>query len=367
MTLPQSRDILAPNHNTRTALCKGIASYFTGVSMITSDKRVQGWALLLILAWISQLLSSLIEVQGKHPVEAALIAIVLGIALRHFFSLPEKLEPGIKAFEKLLVLGIVLVGASLDFSLFVSQGFSILLLISLTMLTGLFGTLVLSRLAKLPVKLGVLLGVGTTICGGTAIAVIAPLIEAKEEETSYAIGTIALWGLAALIFYPIFASQLGVSDQTFGIFAGTAIHSTPQVVGAGHMFSEAAGTTATAVKLIRNCFIAPIAFLVLLWHRRSHHSQNVEKTDIRKAFPWFLFGYFVMAWLNTQGVFSPEVQQMLVSSGKFFILSGMVGVGLNTRLNVFSKVGFAPAGVGLAATLLVAGTSLLLIHLFGLS
>ncbi len=335
--------------------------------MITSNTRAQGWILLLFLAWISQLLSSLIEVQGKHPIEAAILAIVLGIALRNLFSLPENLEPGIKAFEKLLVLGIVFVGASLNFSLFASQGFSILILITLTMLTGLIGTLVLSRLAKLPVKLGILLGVGTTICGGTAIAVIAPLIEAKEEETSYAIGTVALWGLAALILYPLVASVLGVGDQVFGIFAGTAIHSTPQVVGAGHMFSEVAGNTATAVKLIRNCFIAPVAFLVMLWYHTSHHSQkNVKHTALGKAFPWFLFGYFVMAWFNTQGFLSHDVQTLFVSTGKFLILSGMVGVGLNTRLKLFRQAGFLPAGIGLAASLVVATVSASLISLLQL-
>ncbi|MCB0332289.1 MAG: putative sulfate exporter family transporter [Bdellovibrionales bacterium] len=334
--------------------------------MTNFPSRAPGWALLFIIAWVSQILSSLIEVGEKHPVEAALIAILLGITLRNLFSIPIKFDPGISAFEKLLVFGIVLIGASLNFSLFASQGTLILLVITITMLAGLAGTLLLSKLAQLPVNLGVLLSVGTTICGGTAIAVIAPLLNAKEEETSYAIGTIALWGLAALLLYPATAAWLGVSDQAFGIFAGTAIHSTPQVVGAGHMFSELAGTTATAVKLIRNCFLAPAALLILLWHQRSHHTKSNTRADIKKAFPWFLFGYFVMAWLNTQGVFPQDLQTMLVSTGKFFILSGMVGVGLNTRLNVFRQVGWLPAGVGLVATLFVALVSAASIYFLGL-
>src|SRR5205807_895270 len=110
-----------------------------------------------------------------------------------------------------------------------------------------------------------LLAVGTCICGGTAIALVAPLIRAKEEETSYAVAVIALWGVAAILIYPLGAHELGVSNEDFGLFAGTAIHSTPQVVGAGIVYSEESGKIATAVKLVRNCFMAPLAMLIALW------------------------------------------------------------------------------------------------------
>jgi uncharacterized integral membrane protein (TIGR00698 family) len=305
-----------------------------------------------------------VEIGGKHPVEAAVLAIVLGILLRNFKLVPKICLPGIKAFEKILILGIVLIGASLNFKNFASQGLHILTIIVVTMSVSFFVIYILGKVFKLPSALAILLSVGTTICGGSAIAVTAPLIKAKEEETSYAIGTIALWGLIAIIFYPKIAQVLGVSDINFGIFAGTAIHSTPQVVGAGFIFSDLAGKTATAIKLVRNCFMVPLAFLIAVWYTRnvlaSRESQETH-INIAKAFPWFLFGYFIMAGLNTMGYLAPEGVNAFNSAGRFLILVGLAGIGLNTVFSSFKKVGVKPLIVGLVGSLVVAGCSIFLI------
>jgi len=321
---------------------------------------------MFIVAIAATSLSKLVEVGGKHPVEAAVIAIVLGILLRNFKLVPKTFLPGIKAFEKILILGIVLIGASLNFKNFASQGLHILVIIVVTMAVSFFVIYFLGKVFNLPSALAILLSVGTTICGGSAIAVTAPLIKAKEEETSYAIGTIALWGLIAIIFYPKIAQLLGVTDLNFGIFAGTAIHSTPQVVGAGFIFSDLAGKTATAVKLVRNCFMVPLAFLIAVWYtRRVLKTQKSEDThiNIAKAFPWFLFGYFIMAGMNTLGYFTPEGVNVFNYAGRFLILVGLAGIGLNTVFSSFNKVGIKPLIVGLIGSLVVAGCSILLITL----
>ena len=325
-----------------------------------SKELLPGWAFLIIIALISKYLSGTFELGGKHPLEAALIAIIIGIALRNLSLVPTRTEAGVAAFEKLLVLGIVLVGAGLNFQTFLSQGLTLLLIIVATMITGLFSIYLLGRLFQCSQHLSILLTVGTVICGGTAIAVTAPLIKAKEEETSYAIGTIALFGLIAIPLYPFLANLLHASDMAFGVFAGTAIHSTPQVVGAAFVFSEAAGKTATAVKLVRNCFLAPVAFFCAF----KFGEGNTQDGSFRKAFPWFLFGYFVMAGLNTLGLFPPELVSFFVRTGKFFILVGMVGVGLSTRLSAFRSVGITPFFVGLLGSAIVGLTSMTLIWIF---
>jgi len=325
-----------------------------------------GWILMLVVAIVATSLSRLVEVGGKHPIEAAVIAIVLGILLRNSKLVPKICLPGIKAFEKILILGIVLIGASLNFENFASQGLHILAIIVITMAVSFFVIYFLGKVFKLPPALAILLSVGTTICGGSAIAVTAPLIKAKEEETSYAIGTIALWGLIAIIFYPKIAQLLGVTDVNFGIFAGTAIHSTPQVVGAGFIFSDLAGKTATAVKLVRNCFMVPLAFLIAVWYTRnvltSRKSQETH-INVAKAFPWFLFGYFIMAGLNTMGYFTVEGVKAFNSTGRFLILMGLAGIGLNTVFSAFKKVGVKPLIVGLIGSIVIAGCSILLITL----
>ncbi|MCB9030363.1 MAG: putative sulfate exporter family transporter [Deltaproteobacteria bacterium] len=327
-----------------------------------SIAMIPGYILMIVVAVISTYFSQLIEVGGKHPLEAAVIAIIIGVVLRNVKLLPETCEAGIKSFEKLLVLGIVLMGASLNFSTILSQGPKMLIIVLATMIVGFISIYLLSRMLKLSEKLSMLLAIGTTICGGTAIAVTAPLIKAKEEETSYAIGTIALWGLVAIILYPKVAQMLGVSDFAFGVFAGTAVHSTPQVVGAGFIFSELAGKTATAVKLVRNCFLAPMAFLITIWFAKTSKTET-SNIDFKKAFPWFLFGYFVMAWFHTKGFFTPEGVTAFTKAGKFLVLVGMVGVGLNTRLDAFKSVGLKPLVAGLVGSVLVAACSIACINL----
>jgi len=224
----------------------------------------------------------------------------------------------------------------------------------------------LGRLFGLPPALSILLSVGTTICGGTAIAITAPLIKAREEETSYAIGTITLWGLVAILLYPKLAQALSVGDVAFGVFAGTAIHSTPQVVGAGFIFSDLAGKTATAVKLIRNCFMAPLAFGIATWAARTSgpgEDKERRRWGAARAFPWFLIGYFLLAGANTAGAFTTAQIDGLSGLGRFVITVSMAGIGLNTSLRAFKAVGWKPLLVGLLGAIFVAAVSISMIAL----
>lgn len=327
---------------------------------------IPGWLLMLAVGSLAMFISKMIVLGGKNPIEAAVIAILIGIILRNTGRLPELFLPGIRAFEKILILGIVLIGASLNFKNISSQGANMLVIILVTMMISFFVIYYLGKIFKLPTGLAMLLSVGTTICGGSAIAITAPLIKAKEEETSYAIGTIALWGFVAIILYPKIAQIMGVTDVNFGVFAGTAIHSTPQVVGAGFIFSDLAGKTATAVKLVRNCFMVPVAFFIALGHAKTilkGKKKEGTRMDVVKAFPWFLFGYFLLAGLNTQGYFSAEGIHAFNTTGKFLILLGLAGIGLNTVFSSFKKVGLKPLLIGFIGALFVAGCSILMIHL----
>lgn len=324
-----------------------------------------GWILMLGVGTISMLLSNLVVIGGKHPIEAAVIAILIGILIRNSGILPKIFLPGIQAFEKILILGIVLIGASLNFRTIGSQGINMLVIILTTMLISFFAITFLGKIFNLPTALAILLSVGTTICGGSAIAVTAPLIKAREEETSYAIGTIALWGFIAILLYPKMAQLFGVTDINFGVFAGTAIHSTPQVVGAAFIFSDLAGKTATAVKLVRNCFMVPLAFFIAVWYANTIlkiQRNKGTRINVVKAFPWFLFGYFLMGGLNTQGYFSPEGVKAFHAAGRFLILLGLSGIGLNTVFAAFKEVGLRPLVVGFLGALVVAGCSILMIH-----
>ena len=327
---------------------------------------VPGWLLMVAVGVLSMLLSNLIVAGGKHPLEATALAVIIGLLARNSGFVPALFYAGIRQFEKPLIWGVILIGATLNFKDIGSQGPQMLAIILVTMTVSYFVIYFLGRLFKLSPTLSTLLSVGTTICGGSAIAVTAPLIKAKEEETCYAIGTITLWGLAAILFYPQIAKALGVGDIAFGVFAGTAIHATPQVVGAGFIFSDLAGKTATAVKLVRNCFMAPLALLIAAWFTRTYFqaaAREKKKVNWAKAFPWFLFGYFVMAGLNTAGYFSAKGVGGLTWLGRFLIVVSMAGIGLNTAFGAFRKVGLKPLVVGFLGALVVAACSIGMISL----
>ncbi len=327
---------------------------------------IPGWLLMIAIGLISMLLSRLVVAGGKHPLEATALAIIIGLLIRNLGLVPAVFHAGIKNFEKPLILGVIFIGATLNFRTIGSQGGQMLAIILVTMTISYFVIYALGRLFQLTPTLSTLLSVGTTICGGSAIAITAPLIKAKEEETSYAIGTIALWGLGAILFYPQIARAIGVGDIAFGVFAGTAIHSTPQVVGAGFIFSDLAGKTATAIKLVRNCFMAPLAFLIAAWFTRTYllaAAKEKKRVNWVKAFPWFLFGYFVMAGLNTAGYFSAKGISGLTWLGRSLIIVAMAGIGLGTVFSAFRKVGLKPLVVGLLGALAVAACSILMINL----
>ncbi len=329
-----------------------------------AKEHIPGWLLMAAVGVLAMLLSNLVTAGGKHPLEATALAVIIGLLARNIGAVPVVFHAGVKQFEKPLIWGVILIGATLNFKDIGSQGPRMLAIILVTMTVSYFVIYALGRMFKLTPALSTLLAVGTTICGGSAIAVTAPLIKAKEEETCYAIGTITLWGLAAILLYPQIARALGVGDIAFGVFAGTAIHATPQVVGAGFIFSDLAGKMATAVKLVRNCFLAPLAFLIAARFTKTYlqtASQKKEKIHWAKAFPWFLFGYFVMAGLNTAGYFSARGVAGLTWLGRLLVVVSMAGIGLNTAFGAFREVGFKPLAVGFLGALVVAACSILMI------
>ena len=332
---------------------------------------IPGWLLMLTLAIVSRFISQIIVVGGQHPLEGIVIGLIIGIVLRNLRIVPKVCYSGIAKFEKILVWGIVFLGASLTLEILKIEPYALIVL-AVTMVSAFWLIYYLAGKMGLKKKLGILLGVGTTICGGTAIAITSPLIEADEEVTGYAIGTIAVWGLIALFLYPYLAHLLNFTQKVFGVWASTAIHSTPQVIGAGYIYGDVAGEIATMVKLTRNAFMIPLAFGVAIWYRGSKYKKDkiavksTSRVDVLRGFPWFLFGYVVMAFLRGFGFFSPAGIHNFTVAGKFLILVGMCGIGLNTDLKSMSKLGWKPFIAGFIASAIVAVIALIMINIVGI-
>jgi len=326
---------------------------------------------------------------GRHPIEPVMLAIIFGMIFSNVWRLPKICGPGIKfSVKKLLPLGIILLGARLDFRSIIKVGAASVGLSVLETVVAFSLLLWLSHQLKLPRKLGLLLGVGTAICGGTAIVATAPVIEADEKDVVFAVATVTLLGLIWMFVLPILGEALGLSAKAFGVWAGLSIHQTPQVIAAGFAYSDnpaLAGSTATIVKLARVCLLAPVVFIVGWLHARGEAKSKGGKAkkniNYFKLFPTFVFGFLAMALLRTMELlpvlhfgksrfFAGGDYPLAVTCdqiSKYCIVISMAGVGLETTLTAMKQTGLKPFLASLAAALVITVMILALIKVLGIN
>jgi uncharacterized integral membrane protein (TIGR00698 family) len=303
-----------------------------------------------------------------------IFAVLLGLLVGNAAPLPAATGPGIRfACESLLRLAIVLLGAGFSFLAAVAIGAKALLMIVALMLLALGVAHALGRLAGVPGKLATLIGVGTAVCGNSAIGAAAPVIGARDEDVAFAIATNTLFGTLAVFAYPILGHALGMSDAAFGTWAGTAVNDTSQVVATGFAYGDTAGRVATVVKLTRNALMGVVIVALGLVYGRAGAGTGMPLfARLRRSVPWFVVGFLLLAMLETVGVFAAlsawtgaDVQGNLQRAARLLILFALAGVGLGTRFAALRRTGIRPLYVGLATALGTCAASYLLIALFG--
>lgn len=343
-----------------------------------------GLLLVFLVALLARFLQGLIPgpVLSK-AISEILIAVLMGLIVRNTIPLPANVQPGIAfSLHRLLRLGIILLGLRLSLQDVIATGLSSLLLIIVCIALALALAFGAGRLFKIPVRLATLIGVGTAICGNSAIVATAPTIEAKEDEVGFAVATITLFGLIAVIFYPIIGQALNLADRAFGIWSGTAVNDTSQVVATASAYSPAALNIATVVKLTRNTLMAPIIVIIgLLYQRMGERTQSTRMT-LGKIVPWFVLGFLAMSLVRTLGVAIGVFPQNVAQPGelaasaafltgadeasKFLILMALAGIGLGTNVASLRAIGLKPFVVGLCVAGVLSIVSLSLILAFGL-
>jgi uncharacterized integral membrane protein (TIGR00698 family) len=329
------------------------------------------------------------DATGKvsHPIEAVMMALILGMVISNLVKLPKAFSAGIKfSVKKVLPLGIIFLGARLNFNEMVKEGLLGAGMALLETAVAFMLLLWLSKVFKLPRKLGLLLGVGTAICGGTAIVATAPVLEAEEKDVVFSVATVTLLGLIAMFVLPVLAHAMHMSDKAFGYWAGLSIHQTPQVIASGFSYSAAAGGTATTVKLARVCLLAPVVFIVGLLHARGEAKDRgitaKRKINYLQMFPMFIFGFLAFALARTLGWLpvlhflepkffaapaqDPTLADWLVKFSSWCIIISMAGVGLETRFNAMKQTGAKPFVAALIGVLVVATMVLVLIRTLAL-
>lgn len=310
-------------------------------------KNISGILLSFILALAAAWLGS------KYPIIGGpVFGIVLGIIINNTIGKPEWSADGIKfTSKKILQWAIIVLGGSLSLTQVWKTGLQSLSVMLFTLSFAFISAYAFGRLMNIPFKLTSLIGVGTAICGGSAIAAVSPIIEAEEMEVAYSISTIFFFNILAVLIFPPLGHLLGFSDTGFGLWAGTAVNDTSSVVAAGYSFSNHAGAYATIVKLTRTTMIIPISFIfavsMALKKKKSSKAGNTVNYSFKSIFPWFILGFLITSLLNTLGLFKGDTLSYLSSTGKFLIVMALTAVGLSADFKKMLKTGLKPLFLGL--------------------
>ena len=311
-----------------------------------------GILIALAIAITAFYLGKMIPVVG-----GAVIGISLGILTTSILNLPLVSQKGFKFTSKyILQLAVVLLGFDMNMSSVIRVGQQSLLVIIMTLSAAFLTVFAVGKMLQINKKLSILIGVGTAICGGSAIAAASSAINAEDQDISYSISTIFLFNVLAVFLFPVIGHLLKLSDTGFGMWAGTAINDTSSVVAAGYSFSNAAGNFATVVKLTRSLMIVPVTLaLAFITSRDQQEQQNFK---LAKVFPWFILGFLAAAILNSSGWLPLLIATNLALTGKFLIIMAMAAIGLNTSVQAFIKAGPRAVLLGAATWSAVAISSL---------
>lgn len=308
-----------------------------------------GFGLALIIAAVAKWLESLLPI---HLIGASVIALFIGMIINNFWK-PNKLIAGGLKFtsKKVLKFAIILLGASLSIGTILQVGKLSLMVMCFTLLTCFGGGYFVGKALGLNWKLSNLISAGTGICGGSAIAAIAPVIDAEDSDIAYAMSATFLFDMAMIVLFPIMGRALGLSDMAYGLWAGTAVNDTSSVVAAGYAYSEAAGDFATMVKLTRTLSIIPtvVIFALINVNLKKKAALAAGASDEIKAnvkftklFPWFILGFLALALVNSFGVIPEAVSATAKALSKFLMVAALAAIGLNTSFKDMKKSGIQP-------------------------
>ena len=310
-------------------------------------------SLAALACWIENLLPI-------HLIGSAVIAMFLGMALNPLMQKTKLFAAGLKfTSKKLLKFAIILLGLSLNITTILHVGRLSLTVMVFTLLTCFGGGYFIGKALGLNWKLSNLISAGTGICGGSAIAAIAPTIEAEDNDVAYAMSATFLFDMVMILLFPIMGRAMGMTDQAFGIWAGTAVNDTSSVVATGYAFSEGAGDFATMVKLTRTLAIIPtvITFAFIQLHLKRKEAQAgtqlKAKFSILKIFPWFILGFVAMSILASIFPIPAVLVSGTKTTSKFLMVCALAAIGLNTSFASMKKSGIRPMIHGFLISALV--------------
>lgn len=338
-------------------------------------KNLPGLLLCLLIATPSWILGTKYPIIGG-PVLAILLGIIITTIFPKliFYDFKEGIgfSNGVKyTSKKILQYSIILLGFEMNLYNIIKVGGQSIFVMIFTLASSFITAYFLGKALKLPSDTIILVGVGTSICGGSAIAATAPVIHAKDEDVASSISTIFLFNIIAVIIFPIIGHLLNMTDNSFGMWAGTAINDTSSVVAAGTSWSNAAGNNialqlATIVKLTRTLMIIPITLFLAFYTAKKSKNKKDNNFSFVKIFPWFIILFLVTSCLNTFANINTELTHQLVIVGKFMIVMAMAAIGLSTNLKKLISNGINPIILGMCCWFVISVVSLIVQRFMGI-
>ena len=319
-------------------------------------KLIPGLFLTLITAICAKLLAGSI-----HGIGAVSLAIILGILLGNLFNLSGKFADGIQyAEKKILTYAIILMGFNLQLGELSEMGITVFLIIIPTMLLTISSALLYGRILGFNGSFSLLMGAGNAVCGSSAIAAVAPVTTANEEEIGVSIGVVNLLGTAGMFILPLLAGLLSLNDLQSSYLTGGILQAIGQVVAAGFSINDHVGDTATLIKMLRVIMIGPIVMLVTIINRKKVTGNGGKKSYI----PSYIIGFFICSILasifHTDTTIIPNLRML----AKFLLTIAMAGVGMKIRFKSLLHHGPKALLLGLLTNLTQAAFMLLLILFF---
>lgn len=329
---------------------------------------VSGVVICMAVAVLSIMIEKLIpgEILGS-----SIIALFMGTIINSFFH-PDWIKPALKFTSKrILKAAIILLGASLSIGTIMNVGKMTFFVMLFTFAMCFGGGYFVRKIFGLNWKLSNLISAGTGICGGSAIAAIAPVIDADDKDIAFALSSTFLFDMVMIALYPIMGRALGMTDIAYGIWAGTSVNDTASVIASGYAFSEVAGDFATMVKLTRTIAIIPtvLVFAYIGTRMKQKELQTAGdggKVNILKIVPWFIGGFLILAILNSVGLIPADWSAFMKGASKFLMVTALAAIGLGTSIADFKKAGLSPMFYGITIDTLVTLTALAVIWCMGL-
>jgi uncharacterized integral membrane protein (TIGR00698 family) len=327
----------------------------------------------LLLCIVITALASIAQVYeeaafGHAYIEALVIAILLGIALRSVWQPRDVWRAGISFSAKtLLEIAVVLLGASISLGAIVASGPALLAGIVATVIAALGASYATSRALGLPRRVSILIACGNSICGNSAIAAVAPVIGADSDDVASSIAFTAILGVVVVLGLPLFIPLLALTETQYGVLAGLTVYAVPQVLAATLPISAVSAQLGTLVKLVRVLMLGPVVVLLSLFRSRLNVSGPARRPGLMYLVPWFIIGFLVLATARSLGLIPASLLPLLGISAKTLTVISMAALGLGVDVRVVGRVGGRVTVAVVISLMVIIIISLVLIRSLGIA